>query len=144
MWLDLVQQLPQLTGLFFKCLADALLYNWRVPEAERHDSAMKRHQEALQAELTTWEGYLQVNIPANWQPPWMGCLLKKNAAFALFKILWCHQCFSIKLWVDSSIATAIPFGHWLWTGNCHNGSSILKNVVSKCAQTSCPELCLVL
>uniref|UniRef100_A0A3Q0SZ11 Glutathione S-transferase rho n=1 Tax=Amphilophus citrinellus TaxID=61819 RepID=A0A3Q0SZ11_AMPCI len=40
-------------------MIDVITYNWRVPENERHDSAFKRHKEALTAELKLWEGYLQ-------------------------------------------------------------------------------------
>ncbi|XP_029023197.1 glutathione S-transferase A-like [Betta splendens] len=40
-------------------LADVLYYTWKVPEGERHDSAVKRNREALTAELQLWEGYLQ-------------------------------------------------------------------------------------
>ncbi|XP_030644274.1 glutathione S-transferase A [Chanos chanos] len=40
-------------------LADVIYYNWRVPEGERHDSALKRNKEALTAELQLWESYLQ-------------------------------------------------------------------------------------
>lgn len=54
--------LAQLTGLLFKCLVDALFYTIRVPEAERHDSAMKRNLEALSAELKIWDGYLKVPL----------------------------------------------------------------------------------
>lgn len=39
-------------------LADVAFYTWRVPEAERHDSALKRNGEALTAEVKLWEGYL--------------------------------------------------------------------------------------
>lgn len=38
---------------------DVIYYNWKVPEGERHDSALKRNREALAAELKLWEGYLQ-------------------------------------------------------------------------------------
>ncbi|KAM9385718.1 glutathione S-transferase A-like [Pholidichthys leucotaenia] len=34
-------------------------YEWFVPEAERHESAVKRNREALVSELQLWEGYLQ-------------------------------------------------------------------------------------
>ncbi|XP_058475502.1 glutathione S-transferase A-like [Solea solea] len=40
-------------------MADVIYYNWKVPEGERHDSAVKRNREALSAELKLWEGYLQ-------------------------------------------------------------------------------------
>jgi len=40
-------------------MADVIYYNWKVPEGERHDSAVKRHREALSAEMKLWEGYLQ-------------------------------------------------------------------------------------
>lgn len=39
-------------------LGDVLYYHWKVPEGERHDSAIKRNKEALTAELKMWEGYL--------------------------------------------------------------------------------------
>ncbi|XP_023673343.1 glutathione S-transferase rho [Paramormyrops kingsleyae] len=38
--------------------SDVIYYTWRVPEAERHDSTVKRNKEALTAELQLWEGYL--------------------------------------------------------------------------------------
>ncbi|RXM99419.1 Glutathione S-transferase A [Acipenser ruthenus] len=40
-------------------MADVIYYTWRVPEDERHDSAVKRNKEALSAELQLWEGYFQ-------------------------------------------------------------------------------------
>ena len=38
---------------------DDITYNWKVPEEERHDSAVKRNRESLTAEIKLWEGYLQ-------------------------------------------------------------------------------------
>ncbi|XP_018556943.1 glutathione S-transferase A [Lates calcarifer] len=40
-------------------MGDVIYYNWKVPEGERHDSALKRNREALAAELKLWEEYLQ-------------------------------------------------------------------------------------
>ncbi|KAM9737192.1 LOW QUALITY PROTEIN: glutathione S-transferase rho [Menidia menidia] len=40
-------------------MADVIYYNWKVPEGERHDSALKRNREALKAEIQLWEGYLK-------------------------------------------------------------------------------------
>ncbi|KAM9823733.1 glutathione S-transferase A-like [Neosynchiropus ocellatus] len=40
-------------------MANVIYYNWKVPEGERHDSAVKRNREALTAELKLWEGYLE-------------------------------------------------------------------------------------
>uniref|UniRef100_UPI0037E73296 glutathione S-transferase A-like n=1 Tax=Semicossyphus pulcher TaxID=241346 RepID=UPI0037E73296 len=40
-------------------MANVIYYNWKVPEGERHDSAIKRNKEALTAEVKLWEGYLQ-------------------------------------------------------------------------------------
>ncbi|XP_036411052.1 glutathione S-transferase rho [Megalops cyprinoides] len=40
-------------------LSDVIYYTWRVPEAERHESALKRNKETLTAELQLWEQYLQ-------------------------------------------------------------------------------------
>ncbi|XP_053718479.1 glutathione S-transferase A-like [Synchiropus splendidus] len=40
-------------------MANVIYYNWKVPEGERHDSAVKRNREALAAELKLWEGYLE-------------------------------------------------------------------------------------
>ncbi|XP_029023196.1 glutathione S-transferase A-like [Betta splendens] len=40
-------------------IMDVVAYTWRVPEDERHDSAVKRNAEALTAELKLWEGYLK-------------------------------------------------------------------------------------
>ncbi|XP_031179021.1 glutathione S-transferase A-like [Sander lucioperca] len=42
-------------------MADVIYYTWKVPEAERHDSAVKRNRETLSAELKLWEGYLQAS-----------------------------------------------------------------------------------
>uniref|UniRef100_A0A3P8U3Z4 Glutathione S-transferase rho n=1 Tax=Amphiprion percula TaxID=161767 RepID=A0A3P8U3Z4_AMPPE len=39
-------------------MLDLITYNFRVPEEERHDSAVQRNKEALTAELKLWEGYL--------------------------------------------------------------------------------------
>ncbi|XP_008285826.1 glutathione S-transferase A-like [Stegastes partitus] len=36
-----------------------LLYNYRVPEEERHDAALQRYKDALTAEVKLWEGYLK-------------------------------------------------------------------------------------
>ncbi len=50
---------------FFCCFfsADVIYYKYKVPEGERHDTAVKRNKEALKAELKLWEGYLQkVNL----------------------------------------------------------------------------------
>lgn len=59
-----VNCIPQLISLFFlNILGDALYYNWRVPEEERHDSALKRNKEALTEELKLWEGYLTKVTP---------------------------------------------------------------------------------
>ncbi|XP_053189898.1 glutathione S-transferase A-like [Scomber japonicus] len=44
---------------FGQKMADVIYYNWKVPEGERHDSAVKRNREALTAEVKLWEGYLQ-------------------------------------------------------------------------------------
>uniref|UniRef100_A0A3Q1CI33 Glutathione S-transferase rho n=1 Tax=Amphiprion ocellaris TaxID=80972 RepID=A0A3Q1CI33_AMPOC len=40
-------------------LVEIVLYNYKVPEGERHDSAVQRNKEALTAELKLWEGYLK-------------------------------------------------------------------------------------
>ncbi|XP_061596986.1 glutathione S-transferase A-like [Cololabis saira] len=37
---------------------DVIYYDWKVPEGERHDSAVKRNRDALRAEVKIWEGYL--------------------------------------------------------------------------------------
>ncbi|XP_054461372.1 glutathione S-transferase A-like [Anoplopoma fimbria] len=39
-------------------MADVIYYNWKVPEGERHDSAVKRNREALTAEVKLWETYM--------------------------------------------------------------------------------------
>ncbi|XP_054873608.1 glutathione S-transferase A-like isoform X2 [Amphiprion ocellaris] len=39
-------------------MLDLVAYKFRVPEEERHDSAIQRNKEALTAELKLWEGYL--------------------------------------------------------------------------------------
>ncbi|XP_065327239.1 glutathione S-transferase A-like [Pelmatolapia mariae] len=40
-------------------MVDVFLYNRRVPENERHESAFKRLKETLTGEVQMWEGYLQ-------------------------------------------------------------------------------------
>lgn len=42
---------------------DVATYAKRVPESERHDSAIKRNREALTNELNLWEGYLKKEGP---------------------------------------------------------------------------------
>ncbi|XP_051811650.1 glutathione S-transferase A-like [Acanthochromis polyacanthus] len=37
---------------------DVFLYNYLVPEGERHDAAVQRNREALATEIKLWEGYL--------------------------------------------------------------------------------------
>ncbi|XP_051811649.1 glutathione S-transferase A isoform X2 [Acanthochromis polyacanthus] len=39
-------------------MLDLVTYNFKVPEGERHDSAVQRIKEALTTELKLWEGYL--------------------------------------------------------------------------------------
>jgi len=39
-------------------MSNVIYYNYKVPEGERHDSAMKRNKESLVKELKLWEGYL--------------------------------------------------------------------------------------
>ncbi|KAJ8335112.1 hypothetical protein SKAU_G00407510 [Synaphobranchus kaupii] len=40
-------------------LSDVNSYTWRVPEAERHDSVLRRYKEAATAELLLWEQFLK-------------------------------------------------------------------------------------
>ncbi|XP_075931438.1 glutathione S-transferase A-like isoform X3 [Anarhichas minor] len=48
---------------FSQKMADVIYYTYKVPEGERHDSAVKRNTEALTTEIKLWEGYLQkVNL----------------------------------------------------------------------------------
>ncbi|XP_041812064.1 glutathione S-transferase A-like [Chelmon rostratus] len=44
---------------FYEKLNAVIYYEWFVPEAERHESALKRNKEALATELKLWEDYLQ-------------------------------------------------------------------------------------
>ncbi|XP_041665970.1 glutathione S-transferase A-like [Cheilinus undulatus] len=39
-------------------MASVIYYNYKVPEGERHDSAIQRNRAALKAEIQLWEGYL--------------------------------------------------------------------------------------
>jgi len=39
-------------------MSNVIYYNYKVPEGERHDSAIKRNKENLAKELKLWEGYL--------------------------------------------------------------------------------------
>ncbi|KAM9385716.1 uncharacterized protein KZ484_007241 [Pholidichthys leucotaenia] len=49
-----------LEGLtLYQKMMDTAGYNWKVPEGERHDSALKRLREGLTEEMKLWEGYLQ-------------------------------------------------------------------------------------
>ncbi|KAM4630740.1 glutathione S-transferase rho [Polymixia lowei] len=43
----------------YQKMSDVIYYNWKVPEGERHDAAVKRNREALITELKLWEGYLE-------------------------------------------------------------------------------------
>lgn len=45
-------------------LGEVLYYNYYIPEGERHDSAIKRRQEALVEELKLWDGYLVETLNA--------------------------------------------------------------------------------
>lgn len=38
---------------------DVIYYNYKVPENERLESAIKRNKESLAEEIKLWEGYLQ-------------------------------------------------------------------------------------
>lgn len=58
-------QLKVLTQLTTTFLRDVIYYQWKVPEEERHDFAVKRNREALSAELELWEGYLKKVTPEN-------------------------------------------------------------------------------
>nr|XP_061838399.1 glutathione S-transferase A-like [Nerophis lumbriciformis] len=40
-------------------LGEVIYYEWKVPEAERHDSAVTRNRKALSDEIKLWEKYLQ-------------------------------------------------------------------------------------
>ncbi len=40
-------------------LDNFIYHEWYICEEERHDSALKRKEEALSTELKLWEGYLQ-------------------------------------------------------------------------------------
>lgn len=44
---------------FYEKLNAVIYYDWFIPEAERHDSALQRNKEALTTELKLWEGYLE-------------------------------------------------------------------------------------
>lgn len=67
MWLDfigvsrtfLLSQPSQLKTCSYIFPASVIYYNWKVPEGERHDSAVKRNREVLSAEVKLWEGYLE-------------------------------------------------------------------------------------
>ncbi|XP_054619413.1 glutathione S-transferase A-like [Dunckerocampus dactyliophorus] len=43
---------------FIQKLGDVIYYDWKVPEGEKHDSAVQRNRQALGVELKLWEGYL--------------------------------------------------------------------------------------
>ncbi|XP_068567048.1 glutathione S-transferase A-like [Cebidichthys violaceus] len=44
---------------FTQKMVDVIYYTYKVPEGERHDSAVKRNREALAAEIKLWEEYLK-------------------------------------------------------------------------------------
>lgn len=44
-------------------MVDIVTYNRRVPEAERHEAAVKRDKEGLGSEFGVWEGYLHKTGP---------------------------------------------------------------------------------
>ncbi|XP_067853771.1 glutathione S-transferase A-like [Heptranchias perlo] len=44
-------------------LGSVIYYTWKVPENERHDSAVERNKKALNIELMLWEGYLDKMSP---------------------------------------------------------------------------------
>lgn len=74
-------RIPQLNSLFFlNILGDVLYYNWKVPEGERHDSALKRNKEALTQELKLWEGYLAKVTTDRCRKP-NSCMLDVRNAF---------------------------------------------------------------
>ncbi|XP_054619416.1 glutathione S-transferase A-like [Dunckerocampus dactyliophorus] len=52
------QRMFEASALFQK-LGDHIYYEWKVPERERHDSAVKRNRQAVIEELKLWEGYLE-------------------------------------------------------------------------------------
>ncbi|XP_051811647.1 glutathione S-transferase A-like [Acanthochromis polyacanthus] len=52
------QRMFEVFTLIEKMVA-VIYYNLRVPEGERHDSAVQRNREALITELKLWEGYLK-------------------------------------------------------------------------------------
>nr|XP_057903215.1 glutathione S-transferase A-like [Doryrhamphus excisus] len=43
---------------FWQKLGAVVHYEWKVPAAERHDSAVQRNRQDLTVELQLWEGYL--------------------------------------------------------------------------------------
>ncbi|XP_038662973.1 glutathione S-transferase A-like [Scyliorhinus canicula] len=44
-------------------LGAVIYYTWKVPEDERHDSAIERNKKTLNEELLLWEGYLEKVAP---------------------------------------------------------------------------------
>uniref|UniRef100_UPI00398EB92D glutathione S-transferase rho n=1 Tax=Pristiophorus japonicus TaxID=55135 RepID=UPI00398EB92D len=40
-------------------LGSVIYYTWRLPQNERHDSAVERNKKELNTELMLWEGYLE-------------------------------------------------------------------------------------
>uniref|UniRef100_A0A3Q4N368 Glutathione S-transferase rho n=1 Tax=Neolamprologus brichardi TaxID=32507 RepID=A0A3Q4N368_NEOBR len=55
---QILQRVFEVNALVEKS-SNVIYYNWKVPEGERHESAIKRNKEALTAEVKLWEGYLQ-------------------------------------------------------------------------------------
>ncbi|XP_051884509.1 glutathione S-transferase A-like [Pristis pectinata] len=52
------QRMFEVLALQEKIMA-IVYYFWKVPENERHDSALERNKKALNAELKLWEGYFE-------------------------------------------------------------------------------------
>uniref|UniRef100_A0A8C6TIM4 Glutathione S-transferase rho n=1 Tax=Neogobius melanostomus TaxID=47308 RepID=A0A8C6TIM4_9GOBI len=51
------QRMHEGNSLMMKA-GDVIYYNFKVPEAERHESALQRNKEALTVEVKLWEDYL--------------------------------------------------------------------------------------
>ncbi|KAJ3609313.1 hypothetical protein NHX12_023836 [Muraenolepis orangiensis] len=66
-------------------IADVIYYQLKIPEGERHDSAVKRHREALTTELKLWEGYLEKMGAGSY-------LAGKNFSLADVVIFPCFAC----------------------------------------------------
>lgn len=77
--------------LFWYFAVDVFMYNRRVPENERQESAFKRLKETLTGEVQMWEGHLQK--VCEWPARTFTLLLQASSA----QNLYLHSCVALAL-----------------------------------------------